>query len=626
MNRSERLPRKTENFGKVCRISRCILPAGVALLAIAAAPLIVRGDPAARAQLPDGTVVTGAVDGKTPATLAFVAANGGRTIPLAAIHEIHFRPRPRFIQGTTPPRRIMLRGGESLHAEMLSVGESQVSLRAFGGERHSVPRSALSALLQPAGLRLLAYEDFESRPILFEPARLDSTQAHSGRQSLVRRPGEELSTCVLPRPVATGRVDLGFYDTGGVEPGDEWFIEYALGGRADSAALRVIPGWSDPEYRCTVSGERRLALQRLARSAGWHRLTLLLDARQTVILVDGQVLATGPPGAALSAIHSGLVPAAPVDHPPRADKGEPARDRSPAGWIDDVQIFERSDEQPVPINGQKGDLAWLGGGDELFGKAEVIDQRGILLDGRFGRRRLPWSELRGVIFPPERGPVASQVAGLIASIELAPIPGAGSAPNDHIIAALHSWSPRELLAEHPYLGTLRIPVDEINRIVPQFLGSLLPVDPAWHHLGDAIREDFHAQTAEGTRLEWKVRLDAVPKTRGFISLLAADLEPHGARARGGQFQQASDPGDMSTELLVNGRRLADLNRFVSVRSLPGNPQRLRILLPAGLLKAGENVIRIAQRPERDDASEFDDCEISRLALEFEPQPGGDAGP
>jgi hypothetical protein len=506
---------------------------------------------------------------------------------------------------------------------MLSVEENEVSLRAFGGARQVVPRAAVAALLQPAGLRLVAYEDFESRPILFEPARLDSSQAQSGRQSLVRRPGDNVSTYILPRPIAAGRVDLEFYDTGLVEPGDDWFIEYALGSRSDSAALRVLPGWSDAEYRCTVSGARPLAVERLSRSAGWRRLTLLLDDREAVVLVDGQVLAAGPPGTALTAIHGGLVADSPVERRPRAEKkGEPAGAASRAGWIDDVQIFERGDERPVPLNGQKTTLAWLGGGEELFGKVEAIDQRGIVLEGRFGRRRLPWSELRGVVFPPERGPAARQVEGLIATIELAPIPGAGAAPNDSLVAALQSVSPQELHAEHPYLGTLRIPVGEINRIVPRFQGALLLVDPARHHLGDAIREDFHVQRAEGTRLEWKVRLDAVPKARGFVSLRAADLEPHGARAPTGQFQQASDPGDMSTELMVNGRRLADLNRFVSVRSVPGNPQRLRIPLPAGLLKAGENVIRIAQRPEREDASEFDDCEISRLALEFEPQVNG----
>jgi hypothetical protein len=618
LNRSDLLSRKTVNFGKVCRISRRIRHAGLALLALAPLSTIARGDDPPRAQLPDGKVVTGHLDGKNPATLVFVVAGSSRKVPLASIPQIHFRPRPRFIEGTTPPRRILLRGGESLHAETLSVEEAKVSLRAFGGEPQFVPREALAAVLQPAGLRLVAYEDFESRPILFDSGRLDSSHARSGRQSLIRRPGDDVAAFVLERPLAAGRVDLLFYDTGTVGLADEWSVEFEFGAKADSSVLRFLPGWSDPEYRCTSSGDRPLARQRVARSAGWRRLMLLIDARQFVLLVDGQVLATGSSSAALAVIRCGPVPVSSAGDRSRAEKPAPADDAPPAGWIDDLQVFEQAEEQPAPRNSEPADLVWLGGGDELFGQVQGIDQRGILLDGKFGRRRFPWSELRGVVFPPARSSASKRVEGLVAEIELAPVPGADTVPNDHLVVALRSLSQGELHAQHPALGELRIPVREINRIAPKFAGSLIVIDPAFHHLGDAIREDFHAQPAEGTRLEWKVRLEAVPKSRGFISLRAADLEPRGARPHEGPGHEASATGELSTELLVNGRRVADLNRFVSIRSIPANPQRLRISLPAGLLKAGDNVIRLAQRPERDDSGEFDDCEISRLALEFEP--------
>jgi hypothetical protein len=589
--------------------------------------MIVRGADEARAQPPGGEVVTGHLDGTTPATLAFVTAENGRRIPLTSIHQILCRPQPRLVRGMMPPRRIVLRGGESLHAEFVSMEEGEISISPFGDEARPVPRAALAALLQPAGLRLVAYEDFESRPTLFDRARLDATRARSGRQSLVRRPGDDVASCVLARPLTAGRVDLDFYDTGATGQGDEWFVEFEFGAAPDMSTLRFIPGWSDAEYRCT--GNRKLARQRLTRSVGWHRLALLLDAHQVVVFVDEQVLATGPAGTDLTAIRCGLSPAPPNERRTREEKAEPANGASAAGWIDDLKVFQRSEEQPVPRNGQPADLAWLAGGDELFGEVLAVDQRSVLLGGKFGRRPFAWSELRGIVFAPGRGPSAQAIEGLIATIDLAPILGADGVANDQFVVALQAASEEELRARHPYLGALRIPAREINRIVPQFQGSLVVVDPAHHHLGDAIREDFHTPLAEGTELEWKPRIDAVPQGRGFVSLLAADLEPRGSRTnregadrkganREGLPRQPSVPRGLETELLINGRRIADLNRFVSLRSLPANPQRLRIPFPAGLLKRGENIIRFEQRPARDNSQEYDDCEISRLALEFEP--------
>ena len=100
-----------------------------------------------------------------------------------------------------------------------------------------------------------------------------------------------------------------------------------------------------------------------------------------------------------------------------------------------------------------------------------------------------------------------------------------------------------------------------------------------------------------------------------VGLLAADIEP--ALSQDVRFRRQLANGRLRTDLLVNGRRVTDLNEHVLWRAKPDNPQRLRISVPAAFLKKGTNTLRLEQRSAMDDPQEFDDCEISRLAIEID---------
>jgi len=76
-------------------------------------------------------------------------------------------------------------------------------------------------------------------------------------------------------------------------------------------------------------------------------------------------------------------------------------------------------------------------------------------------------------------------------------------------------------------------------------------------------------------------------------------------------------GFLTTQVFLNGERVGTLNELISVRSPASAPERVRFQLPARLLKAGGNTIRLQQSSAKDDADSFDDCEIRALAIEVE---------
>lgn len=491
-----------------------------------------------------------------------------------------------------------------MHAEIEAITGESVTFTGLGAKSRAVSRKALRGVFQPAGERLVASEDFEETALLFAEGRLDERRHLSGRRSLLLRPGDAEPTARPGRLIAAGRVELSFFDTN-LRHATDWFIEAEFRAPDGGSRVAFCPGWSAAVYRTLPAGRGAATVPPLARSEGWHRLTLLFDADRVLVVLDDRVVDTYAAAGSFVAL--------------RLRSGKAAAGERPEAWIDDVQFHEQVDDRPAELNLQKSDLIRLAEGDELFGEIVAADPHRAKLSGRFGLRSFRWTEIRGIEFAAGGGPPGDPVTGLIATVELAPVLGAGEADGDSLVVALQSISESELTAVHPSLGELRIPLRWIERIVPRFAGTLQLVDAARHHLGDEIREDFRAKLAEGPRLEWTVSLDAAPKGKTYLSLQVADLEPgFGATTKDGGPRAELAAGFLRTELFVNGRRIDDLNRHVSARAIPANPQRLRIALPPGLLKTGPNTVRLEQHSARNDPQQFDDCEVSRVAIEIEP--------
>src|SRR5205814_1821790 len=86
------------------------------------------------------------------------------------------------------------------------------------------------------------------------------------RRSL-RLPAEGTAlTHSLDEPLATGRLDLAFFDDGAVVAGRQCVLEPAFRGPADRSVMRVILGWSEESLAVESPSGPALAVQRLART------------------------------------------------------------------------------------------------------------------------------------------------------------------------------------------------------------------------------------------------------------------------------------------------------------------------------------------------------------------------
>lgn len=617
LNRPGRPPSSPTRSGRIDPHKRRIRPiclAAAALLALGQCRPALPGDPQ-QAFLTEGTQVSGRLSVDSAGRLQFLASADDRSVALHRIRQINFPSGPRVIAGITPPRRVTLRGGEVLHFEVNSSEAASVSLTGCGTNDRIVPRVGLRSVAHAAGERTILYEDFEKATAIFEGGKRSADFSSSGKQSLALRAGDDnielrLSAVDALQSLAAGRATFRFYDDAVLNPRRSWFVEFEFETGDEAQTIRFEVDGNAGDYRTAGSADYRLGTQPRERSRGWHSLTVLFDARRAFVLLDGLMAGSGGSPGVLSVVRLGTggdrQPAA------RGAGGEPAV------WIDDLQIARQATQTESPENTQRSDLLRLAEGDELFGSVERIDARQLELNSAFGRRELPWSRLRGVDFGLSHAPPGRPVAGLVSTIEMAPAFAAVDVECDRIVAAIVSTTPDALEVDHPALGRLRLPIGEVQRVEPVFEGIWHLIDAGWRHPGDEIREEFHARIAEGPNLAWTFTLAEIPAGKAWLGLRAADVEPAGpGAARDGRFAKALAAGHLRTELHVNGRRVDDLNRHINLRAHPDNPRRLRIALQAGILKVGENVIELKQKPAADDPRQYDDCEISRLGLEFE---------
>lgn len=619
MNSSGLYLRNQVYLGKARRIGRCIricLP-----LAFAAAVFLLNiGRPVdalaqQRAWLKTGGIVEGRMTGTIGGPLGFVSRTGSGAILLAEIRQVSFDNERLLPTGSAPSGRLLLHGDESVPAETVSADESRVHASLFGSPSVSIRRSAVEGVVQPAGEQLRLHDDFELPGNIFQGGQSTSEEPHSGSKALAISSALPMPACTLTTPVSAGRLELAFLDSGATTPADEWTIVFEFGKGEQPLRWTFHPAGSENEYRCTISGGHSLARQSIERRKGWHRLTLLFGPERVFAFVDERLIATSrgweQPLSVIRLSMKGNGEAV------GTSRGKDPGKAIARAAIDDFLLMERVEDQPLPEFDRTQGLIWLATGDELFGAIDAVDSAQVRFSGSFGRRRVEWSTCRGVIFPAGVAPPSAPVRGLIATIDLAPSLAA-DARTGRLIGAIEAVEESSLRVRHPVLGPLSIPTTMIARIEPVFSGTLQMIDAATHHFGDEIREDFRRKLAEGTEREWKFDVAAVSKGTTWLTLLAADVEPGAPDApRNGKFRDELDKGGLRTEFLLNGRSLGALNRHVRMKAVPANPERIRIALPKGLLRAGENVLKLRQHPAKDEPDQYDDCEISRLAIELD---------
>lgn len=641
--------------------------------------LVLSGEPQApifQAELTDGQVVRGSLQifpadnhGKhgefRPSSVKGTPETPPGPLSLRGVRILRNLSLFRPVQQVAPQFQFHLRGGERFTGEIVryeptqsarpnSQGRLELSLRVRGTTPRTLADVSLEGLFTPPRERLVHYQDFESdaQPwtINGRPVEPQQSEHLSGRKS-VQLPGSGTPvTCRMPQFPARGRIQwhlsekttqplvkLKPADGGG---GGGWKLEFHLANSAGKSKTGAVPQGNSPasswvvqtggeQYTSTSPGELRLVTLPVARRPGWRQWTLRLSEDRTLLCVDGEVLVVGPALTRSIESFSIQVLAKPNQEAPSTIPSPPTGSvrESHSVWIDDFLVLSAAksvSEMPQPRNTQPRELLWLISGDELFGTAANFSPTGFAWNQSARTQPFSWGDAAGLLMPrPPESPsnvmkTFTPTRGWQAWVELSDGEWSQMRQSDRLWLALQELDRDHLVAEHHVLGQLRIPLREVRLIEPQFFGERWLLETATVHLGDEVRDDFSVPIPHGSQIERRLAIERLPTGQPSCSFLVEDLEPAGPQTpESSPYAATVRAGHLQTALYVNDHLIGDLNRQTSQKARPGQPARLRIPMPAGTLRAGQNTFRLKQSSASDDPRNFDDCQVSQWAVEWE---------
>ncbi len=510
-----------------------------------------------------------------------------------------------------PPFRVLVGETLRLSGMLVSMNRERVVLHLNQPARDVVlARPGVQAVIQRPGEARVLGDGFDR----LDPARW----VKEGGVGLVEAPSRTPPRALrvpsaggsvvakLDQPVAAGQVEVSYFDTKVIAPDRRAVVEATFQGPNGPSSIRVVLGWSEETLAVESPDGPALAVQRLPRVEGWHRLTIRFDDESTEISVDGKELAHGKgPSGPCSAIKL-------------AARAEPeAKSSLVAAVFDDVQVVRFAE----PPSGMEPDVAQdearLITGDELYGELDRGDGDGVVMNVAGGPTLITWAELAGVYFRREPGP-GSAVEGLLVRVTWRSAPGSDLGDVDFAEGALTGLDSRSLTLATPYAGTLVIPRERVLSVAIQGRGRRIVIDPAAHHLGDELSVSapiLDPPQPEGGTLERSFELADLPSTPA-VALL--DMVQVVGEDNDAVYSRYVREGELRTWLVVNGQRVDYVNRFIKTRG--ETPERIAVPIPCGLLKAGRNTIRLELTGMARKAKELDDLGVLHIAVEFREPP------
>jgi hypothetical protein len=552
----------------------------------------------------DGQRLTGRLAGDRRTGFGFISSQSPTPLALEIGSTVHFSGSGPTSLISAPPFRVLI--GESLRltGSLRSITEKGVRLGlTWQTGEVTIPRPGVQAIVQRHGESRVLVDGFET---------LDATRwSITGKPELVAEPhltdthslrlptGGGALVHTLSEPIATGRFDVAFHDDGAVVAGQQWSIELTFHGASGLSIVRVVLGWS--EESLAVESPSGLAVQRLARTPGWHRFSLRFGPTQTEASVDGKELAhgKGPDGALVTIRFASSTP------------GQKTLSKGLA-HIDDLQLI-RFAEPPESLELDiTQDEARLVVGDQLFGTIRQADAERVSMTVDKEPVSLSWSDVAGVYF--RRAPATSaMVEGLLVRAEWRSAPGDDPENTDFAEGALTSVSEQAIAIATPYAGVLSIPLPLVRKLVVQGHGRRIVVDPAAHHLGDEFSKTnpLDPPQPEGGVLVRTLELTEVPDGSCFLVMDVVQLVGEHSEP---DFSYRIRHGELRTYVAVNGKRIDYLNRYLRTNNLA--TERIAIPIPAGVFHTGRNTIRLDLTGIANDEKQLDDFGLLQLAVEY----------
>ncbi|WP_435009416.1 hypothetical protein P12x_000670 [Tundrisphaera lichenicola] len=555
---------------------------------------------------PDEPSVYGRIVGDPVAGFRFEPTGGGPLVPLEDAGPVTFDgPGADATQGY-PPMRVRLGLDQQISGRLKEVEDRAIRLEdGPGGLPVIVARGGAAELAQRPGELLVLQEGFESLDPgrwteVGEPSIVDEPRV-AGLKSLRLAAGGSAVTHRLIDPVGSGRLELAFHDSGRVVAGQQWFVDLLFRGANGDVTVRAVIDCAEESLGVLSRNGPALAVQRLARKPGWHRLGVRFGP-EVELAVDGNELAHGRgPGGPLIEIRLANQ---------TSGQGEIPNDL--AVHFDDLRLVRLAE----PVGGlevaPKLDDVRLIDGDQLFGQLKAADANTLtlLVDGR--EIGLSWTEVSSVRF--RRSPEQSRpIQGLLARVEWRSGPGNDPRDLDRAEGALIAIRDDSITLATPYAGDLTIPRDRLQSLRALNRATRIVIDPSSHHLGDNITLDpaLDPPLSEGGVLERSFTLEKIP---GGSAAFVLDVVDVVSEANSPEFAKELRNGELRTNLKLNGQPVDFLNRHIMTRN--ETPERIRLAIPEGLIRPGENILRIEQVGKADSPQVLDDIGIQTIAVEF----------
>ncbi len=537
------------------------------------------------------------VDGKAP-----IALESGMTV--------HGRGVGPASAAGLPPFRVDLGLGQRLCGRLVALGERELRIGEVAGNASDViARGGFQSLTQRPGESLVFQDGFDTidakRWSITGGGELVAEPRLSGERSLRLPASGATFTHTLSEPVRAGRLELAFHDTGKVA-GASWSVELLFRGASGPEPVRVDLGWSEESLAVESPNGPALAVQRLARKTGWHRLLFKFARDECEISVDENELAHG------KGLDGPLVKITLVSAQTAKEVGP---SEALAGHLDDLRLIRFTQSRSDVEEDVTQDEVRLNGGDQVFGKIRSADADRVWLVVDGGPVPFSWGDLSGLYFRRTSTPGA-MVEGLL--VRASWLSAAGGQPDDLNVleGALVKLDAESLTLATPYSGALRIPRERLTTLtILAGRGRRWVIDPMAHHLGDEFSLTpplLDPPQPEGGVLERAFELAEVPEAPAF--LVFDVIQVVGENADVPTFSDMVKRGELRTTVKINGEPFDYLNRYVKTRN--DTPERLRIPIPAALLKPGKNVIRLDQVGTANDPNYLDDLGILGIALEF----------
>ncbi len=235
--------------------------------------------------------------------------------------------------------------------------------------------------------------------------------------------------------------------------GGRWLLELTFRHGATTRTLSVGLAGEGTGYAVELPGVEGTT-NPVARSPGWHRVTVQFGRGSLRVLLDESALwynLEHGPGGALRQVR--LVCQAGQDKVPRTGS---------------VAVTEfsvaRGVEEPVRPGGDpEQDEVWLATGDQLFGSIVQADARTVTLEARYGRRTLPWTDIRGCFLARREQKPPPALAGQ--QVRLWLLNGLAPDPDvlDGVVVGLDE---QHLRLRHARLGELKLDRRRLRQVRP----------------------------------------------------------------------------------------------------------------------------------------------------------------